>query len=102
LAEIHHREPAWPIQMIYGARLTDPVGAARACGAGFVSLEPEFCPAEDVAALHEAGIAVLTTVHSLEDARAFHAMGVDFIEADDAGMLAMSVEEIAKGLSVAV
>ena len=102
LAEIHHREPAWPIQMIYSARLTDPVGAARACGAGFVSLEPEFCVAEDVASLHEAGIAVLTTVHSLEDARAFHAMGVDFIEADDAGMLAMSVEEIAKSLSVAV
>ena len=102
LAEIHRREPAWPIQMIYYARLTDPVGAARACGAGFVSLEPEFCLAEDVAALHEAGIAVLTTVHSLEDARAFHAMGVDFIEANDAGMLAMSVEEIAKDPAVAV
>ena len=71
-------------------------------GAGFVSLEPEFCVPEDVAALHEAGIAVLTTVRSLEDARAFHAMGVDFIEANDAGMLAMSVEEIAKALSVAV
>ena len=50
----------------------------------------------------DAGIAVLTTVHSLEDARAFHAMGVDFIEANDAGMLVMSVEEIAKALSVAV
>jgi glycerophosphoryl diester phosphodiesterase len=102
LAKIHRREPSWPIQMIYGARLTDPVGAARACGAGFVSLEPEFCPAEDVAALHEAGIAVLTTVHSLADARAFHAMGVDFIEANDAGMLAMAVEEITKDLAVAV
>jgi glycerophosphoryl diester phosphodiesterase len=102
LADIHRREPEWPIQMIYHARLTDPVGAARACGAGFVSLEPEFCLAEDVAALHEAGIAALTTVYSLEDARVFHAMGVDFIEANDAGMLAMAVEEIAKHPAVAV
>ncbi len=28
LAEIHRREPSWPIQMIYNARLTDPAGAA--------------------------------------------------------------------------
>ena len=54
------------------------------------------------ASLDEAGIAVLTTVHSLEDARAFHAMGVDFIEANDAGMLAMSVEVIGKAVTVAV
>jgi len=44
LAEIHRREPTWPIQMIYAAGLTDPVGAARACGANFVYLETGILP----------------------------------------------------------
>jgi glycerophosphoryl diester phosphodiesterase len=96
LAEIHRREPSWTIQMIYSARLADPVGAARACGASFVFLEPAFCLGEDVALLHAAGIAVQTAAHSLEEALAFHAMGVDFIEADDAAMLARAVAAIAK------
>jgi glycerophosphoryl diester phosphodiesterase len=102
LAEIHRREPSWPIQMIYAAPLTDPVGAARACGANFVYLEPAFCLAEDVALLHEAGIAVQTAVHSLAEAHVFHAMGVDCIEADDAGMLATAVAEIAKARAAGV
>jgi glycerophosphoryl diester phosphodiesterase len=102
LAEIHRREPTWPIQMIYAARLTDPVGAARACGANFVYLEPAFGLAEDVALLHEAGIAVQTAVHSLAEAHVFHAMGVDCIEADDAGMLATAVAEIAKAMAATV
>jgi glycerophosphoryl diester phosphodiesterase len=102
LAEIHRREPSWPIQMIYAARLTDPVGAARACGANFVCLEPAFCLREDVALLHEAGIAVQTAAHSLEEVQAFHAMGVDFIEADDAGMLATAVAAIAKRIAARV
>jgi len=100
LAEIHRREPSWPIQMIYAARLADPVGAVRACGASFVFIEPAFCLAEDVARLHEAGIAVQTAVHSLEEALAFHAIGVDCLEADDAAMLARAVAEIEKARAV--
>jgi glycerophosphoryl diester phosphodiesterase len=91
LAAVHAAEPAWPIEMIYNARLADPVAAARACGATLVSLEPEFCLAEDVAAMHQAGLAVLTTVLSLEHAAELDAMGVDFIEADDAGLLQSAV-----------
>ena len=48
------------------------------------SLEPEFCLPPDVEALHGAGVAVLTTVLSLEHGRELHGMGVDYFEADDA------------------
>lgn len=102
LAEIHRREPDWPLQMIYNARLTDPVGAAKACGAIMASIEPEFCVAEDVALLHEAGISVLTPTRSIAHARELHAIGVDFIEGDDTAMLAAAVATISRDLAVAL
>jgi glycerophosphoryl diester phosphodiesterase len=91
LLEIHAAEPSWPLEMIYNARLADPVAAARACAASLISLEPDFCLAEDVAAMHEAGLAVLTTALSIDHAAALDAMGVDFIEADDAELLREAV-----------
>jgi glycerophosphoryl diester phosphodiesterase len=91
LAEIHAVEPDWQIEMIYNARLADPVAAAKACAATLVSLEPDFCVAEDVAAIRDAGLAVLTPVLSLEHALELDRMGVDFIEADDAGLLQEAV-----------
>jgi glycerophosphoryl diester phosphodiesterase len=99
LAEIHRREPDWDLQMIYHARLLDPAGAAKACGVRMVSIEPQFCLAEDVAALHEAGVSVLTPTWSVAHARKLHAMGVDFIEADDAGLLRDAVAAIEKGFA---
>jgi len=65
------------------ARLADPVAAARSCSAKLISLKPEFCAAAEVAAPHEAGIAVLTTVLSEAHGRELTAMGVDFFESDD-------------------
>ena len=41
--------------------------------------------------MHEAGLAVLTTALSLDHAAALDAMGVDFIEADDAELLREAV-----------
>ena len=83
LAELHRRQPGWPLEMMVHARLADPVAAALSCGATLISLEPEFCVADDVAALHRAGIAVLTTVLSEAHGRELAAMGVDFFENDD-------------------
>jgi glycerophosphoryl diester phosphodiesterase len=100
LVEIHAREPDWPLEMIYNARLADPVAAARACAASLVSLEPDFCLAEDVAALHGAGLSVLTTVLSLDHALPLDEMGVDFIEADDAGLLQKAVARSQSGTGV--
>ena len=73
-----------------------------ACGAIMASGEPEFCVAEDVALLHAAGISVLTPTHSIAHARELHAIGVDFIEADDTAMLAAAVAAIRGDLAVAV
>jgi glycerophosphoryl diester phosphodiesterase len=98
LAEIHAIEPAWPLEMIYNARLADPVGAARGCAASLVSLEPDFCLPEDVAALHDAGISVLTTAWSVDHALVLHAMGVDFIEADDVDILQRATARIHSGI----
>ena len=97
LLEIHGIEPAWPLEMIYNGRLADPLTAARACGATLVSMEPEFCLAEDVVALHGGGVAVLTTALSIDHAFELHDMGVDFIEADDAGLLQQAVARIHSG-----
>ena len=69
--------------MIYTARLVDPIHAARACGATLVSVRPEFCAPEDVAALHEAGVAVLTTALSPGHVAELVGWGCDVIEADD-------------------
>jgi glycerophosphoryl diester phosphodiesterase len=84
LVEVKRRRPSWPVEMIYHCRLADPTHAARACGAALASLEPEFCLPSDVEALHGAGVAVLSTVLSLEHGRELHSMGVDYFEADDA------------------
>ena len=94
LAEIHAAEPAWQIEMIYNARLADPIAAAKACAATLISLEPDFCLAGDVAAMQDAGLAVLTTALSLDHALDLDRMGVDFIEADDAGLLQEAVARI--------
>src|SRR5882724_2817760 len=60
----HRRQPGRPLETMVHARLADPVAAARSCSAKLISLKPEFCAAAEVAAPHEAGIAVLTTVLS--------------------------------------
>src|SRR5262249_41363410 len=91
LIEVHAAESDWPLEMIYNARLADPVAAAKACAATLISLEPDFCLGEDVAAMQDAGLAVLTTALSLDHALALDAMGVDFLEADDAGLLQEAV-----------
>lgn len=83
LREVHERRPGWTVEMIYTARLADPIHAARACGATLVSIQPEFCAPEDVAALHEAGVAVLTTALSPAHAAELVGRGCDVIEADD-------------------
>ena len=97
LLQIHDIEPSWPLEMIYNGRLADPLSAARACGATLVSLEPEFCLPEDVVALHGGDVAVLTTALSLDHAAKLDEMGVDFIEADDAGLLQQAVARIQSG-----
>jgi glycerophosphoryl diester phosphodiesterase len=83
LAEIHRRQPDWSLEMIVPCRLADPEGAARAAGARLVSLEPEFTVAEDVAAMHAAGVLVLTTVTSVTRGRALVEIGVDVLESGD-------------------
>ena len=86
LTEVKRLRPSWPLEMIYHCRLADPAHAARACGAALASLEPEFCLPSDVEALHGAGVAVLTTVLSIEHGRELFQMGVDFFESDDVGL----------------
>jgi len=101
LAEIHRRQPVWPLEMIYHCRLVDTVHAARACGATLVSMEPEYCVAEDVAILHQAGIAVLTTVLSEQHGQELLACGVDFIESHDVE-LAVRVARTGRNRAIAV
>jgi glycerophosphoryl diester phosphodiesterase len=83
LASIHRRAPDLALEMIHHCHLVDTVHAARDCGALLVSVEPEYCVADDVAALHAAGIAVLTTVLSEEHGRELCAQGLDFLESDN-------------------
>jgi glycerophosphoryl diester phosphodiesterase len=97
LAEVKHLRPSWPLEMIYHCRLADPAHAARACGAALASLEPEFCLPSDVEALHAAGVAVLTTVLSVEHGRGLFRMGVDFFESDDV-RLAVEAARAATGV----
>lgn len=91
LREIKHRHPHWPLEMMYTGRLADPVAAARAAGATLVSLEPEFVQPEDVERLHEAGIAVLTTLERPEDAARLLAWGVDVLESGDPAMVVAAI-----------
>ena len=83
LAEIHSRQPTWRQEMILHCRLADHVHAARAAGSVLVSHEPEYCVKSDVQQMHDAGIAVLCTLLSVEHGRELLDMGVDFFEADD-------------------
>ena len=83
LAEIHRREPTWRLEMILHCRLADHVHAARAAGSILVSHEPQYCVMSDVQEMHDAGIAVLCTLLSVEHGRELLEMGVDFFEADD-------------------
>lgn len=91
LREIKRRHPHWPLEMMYTGRLADPVAAARAAGATLVSLEPEFVQPEDVERLHEAGIAVLTTLERPEDAARLLAWGVDVLESGDPAMVVAAI-----------
>jgi glycerophosphoryl diester phosphodiesterase len=98
LRDIKRRRPGWAIEMIYNARLADPVGAARATGAALVSLEPEFALPEDVAALHTAEVAALTTLERPEDAARLLAWGLDVLESDDPGMAVAAIRAAAGGV----
>lgn len=98
LRDIKRRRPGWAIEMIYNARLADPVGAARATGAALVSLEPQFALPEDVAALHAAEVAALTTLERPEDAARLLAWGLDVLESDDPAMAVAAIRAAAGGV----
>ncbi|MCX7349096.1 MAG: glycerophosphodiester phosphodiesterase family protein [Alphaproteobacteria bacterium] len=87
IAAIHARRPDWSLEIIMNCRLCDTVQAAKAAGAVLVSLEPEYAVKEDVEAMHAAGLSVLTTLLSIEHGRELFAMGIDFFEANDVGMV---------------
>jgi glycerophosphoryl diester phosphodiesterase len=91
VAAVSARRPDWTVEIIMNCRLADVVHAARAAGSKFVSLEPEYAVKADVEAMHAAGIAVLTTVLSVEHGRELMDMGIDFFEAND---VAMAVEAL--------
>lgn len=91
LADIHRVRPTWPLEMIYNARLADPVHAARASGATLVSLEPEFCLERDVRAMHAGGLSVLTTVLNPAHAQELLRIGVDVFESEDVAMAASAL-----------
>jgi glycerophosphoryl diester phosphodiesterase len=91
LRDIKRGRPGWPLEMMYNARLADPVGAARAAGATLVSLEPEFVLPEDIRLLHEAGVAVLTTLDGPGDASRLLSWGIDALESGDPGMVIAAI-----------
>ena len=91
LRDIKRRRPGWVLEMIYNARLADPVGAARACGASLVSLEPEFVLPEDIRLLHEADVAALTTLDAPGDAPQLLAWGIDALESGDPAMVVAAI-----------
>jgi hypothetical protein len=84
--------------MIYNARLADPVGAARAAGAALVSLEPQFALPEDIALLHAADVAALTTLERPEDAARLLSWGLDVLESDDPAMAVAAIRAAAGGV----
>lgn len=91
LRDIKRRRPGWAVEMIYNARLVDPAGAARATGAALVSLEPQFALPDDVAQLHAAAVAALTTLERPEDAARLLSWGLDVLESEDPGMVTAAV-----------
>jgi len=94
LAEIHHRHPGWPLEMVLPCRLVDPVHAARTAGATLLSFEPEFTVASDLEAIHAAGLSVLTTMKSTEHGRDLYNMGVDFFESDDVDLVFQTLRQL--------
>ncbi|TMI83388.1 MAG: glycerophosphodiester phosphodiesterase [Bacillati bacterium ANGP1] len=92
LRDIKRRRPGWPLEMMYTARLADPVGAARAAGAALVSLEPEFVLPEDVRLLHEADVAVLTTLDDPGEARRLLSWGIDALESGDPAKVIAAIQ----------
>src|SRR5262249_37808222 len=98
LREIKRRRPGWALEMIYNARLADPLGAARAAGASLISREPEFALPEDIELLHHAEMAVLTTVERPEDAPRLLSWGLDALESGDPAMVAAAIRAAGMGL----
>ena len=92
--DIKRRRPEWAVEMIYNARLADPAGAARATGAALVSLEPQFALPDDIAQLHAADVAALTTLERPEDAPRLLSWGLDALESDDPGMVAAAIRAV--------
>ena len=82
LAEVHRRRPQWTLEMIMNCRLCDTVHAAKAAGCTLISLEPEYAVKQDTEEMHRAGLAVLTTLLSIEHSRELLDMGIDFFEAN--------------------
>jgi len=72
-----------PIAIMYGGRLLDPVGMARAAGADAVRPSHWMVTAEDVAVCHAAGLAVIPwTVNDLASMRRVVSLGVDGMSSD--------------------
>jgi glycerophosphoryl diester phosphodiesterase len=91
LADLHRMRPEWPLEVIFGERLVDPLHAARAAGAALVSLEPEFCYEADIRKLHSGGVAVLTTLREPERAAELRSWGLDVFQSDDVAMVATAL-----------
>jgi glycerophosphoryl diester phosphodiesterase len=96
LAEVHRRRPQWTLEMIMNCRLCDTVHAAKAAGCTLVSLEPEYAVKEDTEEMHAAGLAVLTTLLSVEHGRELLDMGIDFFEANDVQMAVDSLKVLGR------
>ena len=96
VGEVARRRPDWTVEIIMNCRLADVVHAAQAAGSKFVSLEPEYAVKADVDAMHAAGIAVLTTVLSIEHGRDLLDMGVDFFEANDVDMAVAALKAVGR------
>ena len=96
LAEIHRRQPDWPLEMIIPCRLVDTVHAARAAGSVLVSLEPEHAVKADIEKMHAAGLSVLTTLLSVEHGRELLDIGVDFFESDDLTLVRKTLDYLSR------
>ncbi len=96
VGEVARRRPDWTVEIIMNCRLADVVHAARASGSKFVSLEPEYAVKEDVEAMHAAGIAVLTTLLSVEHGQTLLDMGIDFFEANDVDMAVAALKALGR------
>jgi glycerophosphoryl diester phosphodiesterase len=93
LRDLSQVRPGWPLQMILPCRLADPVHAAVSACARMVSLEPEFVMVEDIIAFHTAGVAVLTTLSSPDQAKELIELGIDFLESDNVDMVRDALRE---------